>query len=330
VPLLRALILLPYLVCSLAFAATVERWSSPKQQESVDSSVTALKNKDVLDMLSAGLTEEIVVAKINSSRCDFDTSPEALKGLKGAKVPDGVILAMIKAPTTPKTPPTLEPIIRTAKVTCIAANEIPLLPAPGDLHPIRQISCGSEIFVLKENEQDPWYKVRTPDGTVGYVSEFFIPKPSPTPATTPGHDNAVAPSPIPQNMIKAIAWRAVPWVTTSYYQTPGSANTQCTGGGSWIGNIWQGSSSCSTQYTPAQTVPINWQHVTVYNLVETSNSRMVIACTRNWAFSKCSSLVPGDVFPFEYKKGKIEITGHKVGNVKEEELSFDIVSSQQR
>jgi hypothetical protein len=135
---------------------------------------------------------------------------------------------------------------------------------------------------------------------------------------------------IPANTIKAIAWRAVPWVTTTYYQTAGDANTSCTGSGSWVGNIWQGSSSCSTQYTPTQNVPINWQHVTVYNLVETSDSRMVIACTRNWALSKCSSLVPGNVFPFEYKKGKIEITGDKVGKEKEQTLSFDIVSNEHR
>ena len=57
---------------------------------------------------------------------------------------------------------------------------------------------------------------------------------------------------------------------------------------------------------------------------------MVIACTRNWALSKCSSLVPGNVFPFEYKKGKIEITGDKVGKEKEQTLSFDIVSNEHR
>ena len=322
-PLLRALMLISLLAFPLAFPSTT------REQEPANSLV-ALKNKDVVDMLSAGLTPEIVIAKINATHCDFDTSPDALKNLKTAKVPDEVILAMIKAPTAPKALPPLEAIIRTARVTCYAAKEIPLLPAPGDLHPIKQVECGSEIFILKENSQEPWYKVRTPDGTVGYISEFFVPSSAPHAPTPVAQNSVVSPPPIPQNMVKAIAWRAVPWVTTSYYSTPGNANTQCAGGGSWSGNIWQGSSSCSTQYTPAQTVPINWQHVTVYNLVETADSRMVIACTRNWTFSKCTSLVPGNVFPYEYKKGKIEITGHKGGNGKEEELSFDIISSQHR
>ena len=61
-----------------------------------------LSNKDVVEMLKAGLTPEIVIAKIGSSKCDFDTSPATLKELKIANVPDAVILAMVKAP--PNTP----------------------------------------------------------------------------------------------------------------------------------------------------------------------------------------------------------------------------------
>jgi hypothetical protein len=130
------------------------------------------------------------------------------------------------------------------------------------------------------------------------------------------------------NVLRAVAWRGVPWVTTSYYEQQGSANTDCTGSGTWTGNIWQGNSSCTTQYTPAQSVPINWQHYTIYNLVETSDSTMVLACTRNWAFSKCSYLIPGNIFEFENKKGKISIKGHKAGKDKEQTIDLDIVSSQ--
>jgi len=117
-------------------------------------------------------------------------------------------------------------------------------------------------------------------------------------------------------------------VTTSYYQQQGSANTDCTGSGTWTGDIWRGNSSCTTQYTPAQSVPINWQHYTIYNLIETSDSTMVLACTRNWAFSKCSYLIPGNTFEFENKNGKIGVKGHKVGKDKEQTLDFDIVSSE--
>ena len=49
-------------------------------------------------MLSAGLSQEIVIAKIAASACEFDTSPAALKVLKTTNVPDAVILAMVQAP----------------------------------------------------------------------------------------------------------------------------------------------------------------------------------------------------------------------------------------
>jgi hypothetical protein len=57
-----------------------------------------LGNQDIIDLLKAGLTPDVVVAKIKASICDFDTSPVSLKDLKSAAVPDAVILAMVQAP----------------------------------------------------------------------------------------------------------------------------------------------------------------------------------------------------------------------------------------
>jgi hypothetical protein len=57
-----------------------------------------LTNKDVIGMLKAGIGAEIVVAKIKTATCSFDTSPTALKELKNTGVPDSVILAMVQAP----------------------------------------------------------------------------------------------------------------------------------------------------------------------------------------------------------------------------------------
>jgi len=59
---------------------------------------SALTNKDVLDMVKAGLADDIMVAKIRSSETNFDTSPGALAELKAANVPDSVILEMVKGP----------------------------------------------------------------------------------------------------------------------------------------------------------------------------------------------------------------------------------------
>ncbi len=54
-----------------------------------------LSNHDVLDMLQAGLASEIVVLKIETSECSFDSSVSALRGLKSSGVPDAVILSML-------------------------------------------------------------------------------------------------------------------------------------------------------------------------------------------------------------------------------------------
>ena len=83
-------------------ASPVSRAQDPPAQEQnavkPQPVANALTNKDVIDMLKAGLTAEVVVAKIKSSATSFDTSPAALTELKAANVPDDVILAMVNGP----------------------------------------------------------------------------------------------------------------------------------------------------------------------------------------------------------------------------------------
>lgn len=57
-----------------------------------------LSNKDILDMADSGLPPNVIVAKIKSSACEFDTAPASLKELKSKGVSDDVILAMVEAP----------------------------------------------------------------------------------------------------------------------------------------------------------------------------------------------------------------------------------------
>ena len=85
------------LVLSLGMAVV----ASPSQAQDPAASKSqtaapALTNKDVVDMMKAGLTAEVIVAKIKSSETNFDTTPAALAELKAANVPDSVILAMVK------------------------------------------------------------------------------------------------------------------------------------------------------------------------------------------------------------------------------------------
>jgi len=60
-----------------------------------------LTNQDVLEMLKAGLSLDLILAKIGSSSTKFDTSPPTLAELKTAGVPDGVLMAMVKSTGEP-------------------------------------------------------------------------------------------------------------------------------------------------------------------------------------------------------------------------------------
>ncbi|HKY28779.1 MAG TPA: hypothetical protein VJM12_12645 [Pyrinomonadaceae bacterium] len=83
------------------FASPVRNQDPPATPAKSESTSPALTNKDVLDMMKAGLAADIIVAKIKSSQTNFDTSPGALAELKAANVPDSVILVMVKpAPST--------------------------------------------------------------------------------------------------------------------------------------------------------------------------------------------------------------------------------------
>jgi hypothetical protein len=57
-----------------------------------------LTNADILNMAKAKLDDDVIIAKIKSSKCHFDTVPTVLSELKYHGVSNAVILAMIQAP----------------------------------------------------------------------------------------------------------------------------------------------------------------------------------------------------------------------------------------
>ena len=63
---------------------------------SSQSQPTPLSNDDVIQMVSLGLADDVIIEKIRSAtKTDFDTSIDGLKTLKAAKVSDTVLKAMI-------------------------------------------------------------------------------------------------------------------------------------------------------------------------------------------------------------------------------------------
>lgn len=61
-------------------------------------SPSELTNKDIVDMIKAGLSVDVVMAKIRTTPSRFDTTPSVLAELKAAGIPDMVIAAMVERP----------------------------------------------------------------------------------------------------------------------------------------------------------------------------------------------------------------------------------------
>jgi hypothetical protein len=72
-------------------------------------------------MIKAGLSAEVVIAKIKTSPASFDTSPAALQELKAAGVPDSVILAIVQ-PTAATAP---APVVTATPPAAVAEVKVP-------------------------------------------------------------------------------------------------------------------------------------------------------------------------------------------------------------
>jgi hypothetical protein len=60
--------------------------------------ISRVGNQDVIDMVGLGLSDDVIIDKIHATQAtEFDTSVAALRILKGAKVSDAVIRAMINS-----------------------------------------------------------------------------------------------------------------------------------------------------------------------------------------------------------------------------------------
>ncbi len=60
--------------------------------------VTYLTNQDIVMLVKAKLPSPLIIEKINTSSCRFDTFPSVLAELKYKGIPDDVLMAMVRAP----------------------------------------------------------------------------------------------------------------------------------------------------------------------------------------------------------------------------------------
>ena len=90
--------------------------------------VTSLSNADIVTMVKAKLPTALIIEKINSSSCNFDTFPSVLAELKFRGVPDDVLMAMVKAPHGARSS---APVANIAKPTEVSAVLTPITITDG-------------------------------------------------------------------------------------------------------------------------------------------------------------------------------------------------------
>jgi hypothetical protein len=89
-------------------------------------SFTTLKNADIMTMVRANLPNALIIEKINTSSCSFDTFPSVLAEMKYKGVPDEVLMAMVQAPHGGRRPST--PVKN--RMSDVAAGEVPTVLTP--------------------------------------------------------------------------------------------------------------------------------------------------------------------------------------------------------
>lgn len=101
------------LTLCLAFPAALAQAQTPEKP---------LTNAQILEMVKTDLSAEVIIAKIQVSRCHFDITPSVLAELKYRGVPDAIIAAMVKAPYGAPRDQNSEPSPKEPDVTPESAN----------------------------------------------------------------------------------------------------------------------------------------------------------------------------------------------------------------
>jgi len=78
----------------LAFWLVVIALCSASAQENV----IELQNADVLNMIAGKVPAEVIISRIETSRCHFDTFPPVISELRFRGVPEEILVAMVAAP----------------------------------------------------------------------------------------------------------------------------------------------------------------------------------------------------------------------------------------
>jgi hypothetical protein len=102
-----------------------------------------MTNETVIQMVKAGFSESVILAKMRSSQTKFDTRTEALIALKQAGTPEKVMQAIIGGGAPPASAPA-------ASAPAAAGPSAAVAPAPQGSHrgPIYHVSSGKQVELI--------------------------------------------------------------------------------------------------------------------------------------------------------------------------------------
>lgn len=111
--------------------------------------LATLTNSDILTMVKAKLPEQLILQKIETSRCHFDTFPSVLAELKYKGVPDSIISAMFDIANGRKPVATQPSDVK--RVTANASTESPsFTPSLNNAEVIKMLRSGLSPAVIAE------------------------------------------------------------------------------------------------------------------------------------------------------------------------------------
>ena len=154
----RAVLTMILFVATVLINAYAQTSQNPTPTPPAPSSTAPLTNTDVLELVKAQLPADVIIAKIQASPCNFDTSPSALKDLKAAAVPDAVILAMVKSSGPNKPGPGVLAHGRNlwiSKFTCPAQAAAVATVQKADLAALQQSSLFAGVSSFVTDSEQP-------------------------------------------------------------------------------------------------------------------------------------------------------------------------------
>ena len=105
-----------------------------------------MTNETVIQMVKAGLSESVILAKMRSSQTKFDTRTESLIALKQAGTPEKVMQAIINGGA----PPASAPAASAASAPAAAGPSAAVAPTPQGSHrgPIYHVSGSKQVELI--------------------------------------------------------------------------------------------------------------------------------------------------------------------------------------